>query len=62
VSNNAKRLVRELKKKGFNASLSSKKGNLQMVSSGSADNYEAALQQLDQAKTEISSSSWLKEN
>ena len=62
VSNNAKRLVRELKKKGFNASLSSKKGNLQMVSSGSADNYQAALQQLDQAKTEISSSSWLKEN
>jgi cell division septation protein DedD len=62
VSDNAKRMVRELKKKGFNASLSSKKGNLQLVSSGSADNYETALQQLDQAKTEISSSSWLKEN
>ncbi|MFM2315999.1 MAG: hypothetical protein RLZZ155_331 [Bacteroidota bacterium] len=62
VSENAKRMVRELKKKGFNASLSSKKGNLQLVSSGSVDNYDAALQQLDQAKTEISSSSWLKEN
>ena len=62
VSDNAERMVRELKKKGFNASLSSKKGNLQLVSSGSVDNYEAALQQLDQAKTEISSSSWLKEN
>lgn len=62
VSDNAKRLVRELRKKGFNASLSSKKGNLQLVSSGSVDNYEAALQQLDHAKTEISSSSWLKEN
>jgi hypothetical protein len=31
-------------------------------SSGSVDNYETALQELDQAKTEISSSSWLKEN
>jgi cell division septation protein DedD len=62
VSDNAKRMVRELKKKGFNATLSSKKGNLQLVSSGSVDNYEAALQELDQAKTEISSSSWLKEN
>lgn len=62
VSDNAKRLVRELKNKGFNASLSSKKGNLQLVSSGSVDNYEAALQELDKAKTEISSSSWLKEN
>jgi cell division septation protein DedD len=62
VSDNAKRMVRELKKKGFNASLSSKKGNLQLVSSGSVDNYETALQELDQAKTEISSSSWLKEN
>jgi cell division septation protein DedD len=62
VSDNAKRLVRDLKKKGFTASLSAKKGNLQLVSSGSEDNYEAALQQLDLAKTEISSSSWLKEN
>jgi len=62
VSDNAKRLVRDLKKKGFSATLSSKKGNLQLVSSGSEDNYEAALQQLDQAKTEISPSSWLKEN
>ena len=62
VSDNANRLVRDLKKKGFSASLSSKKGNLQLVSSGSEDNYEAALQQLDRAKTEISSSSWLKEN
>lgn len=62
VSDNAKRLVRDLKQKGFNASLSSKKGNLQLVSSGSVDNYEAALEQLDKAKTEISSSSWLKEN
>jgi cell division septation protein DedD len=62
VSDNAKRLVRELKQKGFNASLSSKKGNLQLVSSGSVDNYEAALQQLEKAQTEISSSSWLKEN
>lgn len=62
VSDNAKRLVKELRKKGFNASLSSKKGNLQLVSSGSVDNYEEALQELDQAKTEISSSSWLKEN
>jgi hypothetical protein len=33
-----------------------------LVSSGSVDNYETALQELDQAKTEISSSSWLKEN
>ncbi len=62
VSDNAKRMVIELKKKGFNASLSSKKGNLQLVSSGSVDNYEEALHELDQAKTEISSSSWLKEN
>jgi cell division septation protein DedD len=62
VSDNAKRLVISLKKKGFRAALSSRKGNLQLVSSGSEDNYEAALQQLDQAKTEISSSSWLKEN
>lgn len=62
MPDNAKRLVRELKKKGFNASLSSKKGNLQLVSSGSANNYEEALRELDQAKTEISSSSWLKEN
>jgi len=62
VSDNAKRLVRQLKEKGFNASLSSKKGNLQLVSCGSVDNYEAALEQLDKAKTEISSSSWLKEN
>ena len=62
VSDNAKRLVRDLKKKGFSAALSSRKGNLQLVSSGSEDNYEAALQQLDRAKTEISSSSWLKEN
>ncbi len=62
VSDNAKRLVHQLKLKGFNASLSSKKGNLQLVSCGSVDNYEAALEQLDKAKTEISSSSWLKEN
>lgn len=62
VSDNAKRLVRELKNKGFNASLSSKKGKLQLVSSGSVDTYEAALHELDKAKTEISSSSWLKEN
>jgi len=62
VPDNAKRLVRELMKKGFSASLSSKKGNLQLVSSWSEDNYEAALQQLDRAKNEISSSSWLKEN
>lgn len=62
VSDNAKRLVRDLKKKGFDASLSSKKGNLQLVSSGSVDNYDEALQQLDAAKTKISSSSWLKEN
>jgi cell division septation protein DedD len=62
VSDNAKRLVRDLKKKGFSAALSSRKGNLQLVSSGSEDNYEAALQQLDRAKTVISSSSWLKEN
>jgi cell division septation protein DedD len=62
VSDNAKRLVRDLKKKGFSAALSNKKGNLQLVSSGSEDSYEAALQQLDRAKTEISPSSWLKEN
>ena len=62
VSDNAKRLVRDLKKKGFSAALSSRKGNLQLVSSGSEDNYEAALQQLDRAKIEISSSCWLKEN
>ena len=62
VSDNAKRFVSDLKKKGFSATLSSKKGNLQLVSSGSEDNYEAALQQLDHAKTEISPSSWLKEN
>ena len=62
VSDNAKRLVRELKKKGFDAALSSKKGNLQLVSASCGDNYEEALLQLDKAKTEINSSSWLKEN
>lgn len=62
VSANAERLVSDLKKKGFNASLSSKKGELQLVSSWSNDSYEVAVQQLEQAKAEISSQSWLKEN
>jgi cell division septation protein DedD len=62
VSENAERLVRDLKKKGFNASLSSKKGELQLVSSWSNDSYEVAVQQLEQAKSKISSASWLKEN
>jgi cell division septation protein DedD len=62
VSENANRLVAELKKKGFNASLSSKKGNLQMVSAASDSNYASIIQALDKIKSEINSSAWLKEN
>lgn len=62
VSENAKRLVAELKKKGFNASLSSKKGNLQMVSAASDSNYASIIQALDKIKSEVNASAWLKEN
>jgi cell division septation protein DedD len=62
VSQNANRMVAELKKKGFNASLSGKKGNLQLVSAASDSNYEAIIQMLDKVKSEVNSSAWLKEN
>ena len=62
VSQNANRMVSELKKKGFNARLSGKKGNLQLVSAASDSNYEAIIQMLDKVKSEVNSSAWLKEN
>jgi cell division septation protein DedD len=62
VSHNANRMVAELKKKGFNASLSGKKGTLQLVSAASDSNYETILQMLDKVKSEINPSAWLKEN
>lgn len=62
VSQNANRMVAELKKKGFNASLSGKKGNLQLVSAASDSNYEAMIQMLDKIKSEVNSSAWVKEN
>lgn len=62
VSENANRMVRELKKKGFNASLAGKKGNLQLVSAASDSNYDAIILALDKIKSEINPSAWLKEN
>jgi cell division septation protein DedD len=62
VSENANRMVRELKKKGYNASLAGKKGNLQMVAAASDSNYAAILQVLDKIKSEVNPSAWLKEN
>ncbi len=62
VSENAERMVLELKKKGYNASLAGKKGNLQMVAAASDSNYAAILQALDKIKSEVNSSAWLKEN
>jgi cell division septation protein DedD len=62
VSENAERMVRELKKKGYNASLAGKKGNLQMVAAASDSNYESILQELDKIKSEVNPSAWLKEN
>jgi cell division septation protein DedD len=62
VPQNAKRMVAELKKKGFNARLSGKKGNLQLVSAASDSNYEAMIQMLDKIKSEVNPSAWLKEN
>ncbi len=62
VSENAKRMVQELKKKGFNASLAGKKGNLQLVAAASDSNYAAILEALDKIKSEVNSSAWLKEN
>lgn len=62
VPQNAKRMVADLKKKGFNASLSGKKGNLQLVSAASDSNYEAIIQMLDKIKSEVNPSAWLKEN
>lgn len=62
VSENAERMVSELKKKGYNASLAGKKGNLQMVAAASDSNYAAILQALDKIKSEVNSSAWLKEN
>lgn len=62
VSSNAKRLVQELKKKGFNASLAGKKGSLQLVAAANDSSYESAIQALDKIKGEINSSAWLKEN
>jgi cell division septation protein DedD len=62
VPQNAKRMVAELKKKGFNAMLSGKKGNLQLVSAASDSNYEAMIQMLDKIKSEVNPSAWLKEN
>ena len=62
VPQNATRMVAELKKKGFNASLSGKKGNLQLVSAASDSNYEAMIQMLDKIKSEVNPSAWLKEN
>ncbi len=62
VSENANRMVAELKKKGFNASLSGKKGNLQMVAAASDSNYASILQALDKIKLEVNASAWLKEN
>jgi cell division septation protein DedD len=62
ISNNATRMVQELKKKGFNASLAGKKGNLQLVAAANDSNYESVLQALDKIKTEINPSAWLKEN
>ena len=62
VSENAKRMVRELKKKGYNAFLAGKKGNLQMVAAASDSNYAAILQTLDKIKSEVNPSAWLKEN
>jgi DNA-binding IscR family transcriptional regulator len=55
-------MVIELKKKGFNASLAGKKGNLQLVAAASDSNYEAILEALDKIKSEVNSSAWLKEN
>jgi cell division septation protein DedD len=62
VSQNANRMVAELNKKGFKASLSSKKGNLQLVSAASDSNYEAVIQMLDKVKSEVNPSAWLKQN
>jgi cell division septation protein DedD len=62
VSANANRMVIELKKKGFNASLSGKKGNLQMVAAASDSDYTSILQALDKIKAEVNTSAWLKEN
>lgn len=62
VHQNATRLVNELKKKGFNASLSGKKGNLQLVSAASDSNYDSIIQMLDKIKSEVNPSAWLKEN
>ncbi len=62
VSQNANRMVAELNKKGFKASLSSKKGNLQLVSAASDSNYEAVIQMLEKVKSEVNPSAWLKEN
>jgi cell division septation protein DedD len=62
VSANANRMVIELKKKGFNASLSDKKGNLQMVAAASDSDYTSILQALDKIKAEVNTSAWLKEN
>jgi cell division septation protein DedD len=62
VSANANRMVIELKKKGFNASLSGKKGNLQMVAAASDSDYTTILQALDKIKAEVNTSAWLKEN
>ena len=62
VAQNANRMVADLKKKGFKASLSGKKGNLQLVSASSDSNYEAMIQMLDKVKSEVNPSAWLKEN
>jgi len=62
VSENANRMVRELNKKGFNASLAGKKRNLQLVSAASDSNYDAIILALDKIKSEINPSAWLKEN
>jgi len=62
VPENANRMLRELKKKGFNASLAGKKGNLQLVSAASDSNYDAIILALDKIKSEINPSAWLKEN
>ena len=62
VSQNANRMVAELNKKGFKASLSGKKGNLQLVSAASDSNYEAIIQMLDKVKSEVNPSAWLKQN
>lgn len=62
VSQNANRMVAELNKKGFKASLSGKKGNLQLVSAASDSNYEAIILMLDKVKSEVNPSAWLKQN